>query len=113
VAMKTDESSSIEVAFSKYNLFIGLDSMMLFEASLVGRNCLILDLPELRGNRRATIPYRYGHRLKRVDEIEMSLRNEKYFDPEIEADMWQIRTHLQGSRDRCRQLIQRHLDSEI
>ena len=87
--------------------------MMLLEARLVGRKCLILDLPELRGNRSQTIPYRYGQRIKRVDEIEMSLRNEKYFDPEVEADMWQIRSHLQGSRHRCRQLIQRHLGSEI
>jgi len=113
VAMKTDESSSIEEAFSKYNLFIGLDSMMLFEASLVGRKCLILDLPELLGNRCATIPYRYGHRIKQIDEIEMAVRDEKDLFRGTGENLWQIRLHLQGSRERCRQLIQRHLDSEV
>lgn len=113
-------SFSLEESFVQYDLFLGLSSMMLFEASLVGLSCLLLEIPEFLDLHDVPVPYHYGKIVRGLDALKQScadllandFRNEKeHPEPYChKLDIEMFRRQLPGSLDRSRKLLRQFVD---
>lgn len=56
--VKLDPSPSWEEALAGHEVFVGVDSMLLVEASLAGKRCVSIALPRWEGLSDSAIPYR-------------------------------------------------------
>ncbi len=63
------DNSSTEELLTKYDVYMGLDSMLLFEANLAGRPCIMLRLPEFEDVSDTAIPYMYAKEIVDMDEL--------------------------------------------
>ena len=67
--VRHDPSPDTVAVVRNYDVVVGLDSIMLVEAALMGSRVVILDLLELSDQADVRIPYEYGHRVARIEEI--------------------------------------------
>lgn len=64
-----DPSGSSGEALGWYDVFVGVDSMLLVEASVAGKHCVSLMLSDVAGNLEEPLPYRLGEVVYRLDEM--------------------------------------------
>ena len=113
--------ATTEEALVEYDLFLGLNSMMLFEASLVGLPCLLLEVPELDDLHDSPIPYHYGKIIRDFKQLTQACNGLLSGDPlngtgitDIhKLDIEVFRQQLQGSLDRSKQLLRQLMDQPI
>ena len=103
-----DSTPDTATAVQDYDLMIGLDSMMLVEAALMGSSVVILDLPELDGQSDVAIPYAYGHRVSRVEDL-AALDNLQERPGVAPADVESLIASIEGSLDRSMRFVRDYL----
>ena len=71
--IKLDVSSKSNV-YENYDIFIGFDSMLLFEAHLAGRKSVSIELPEINKITKESTPYEYSFKINKINDLDDVMR---------------------------------------
>jgi hypothetical protein len=102
--VEIDDSSTDEL-LAKYDVYMGLDSILLFEANLAGRPCIMLRLPEFEDVSDTAIPYMYAKEVVDMDELVYQIKDvlsDTETAPAFDAS---------GSLHKCEMFLNDFLDS--
>ncbi len=72
-SINTGRNGEGDDALYKNDIFIGLDSMFLIEASLAGKHCISLNIPEFSGFNNTVIPYKIWEKVECIDNLENTM----------------------------------------
>lgn len=96
-----DKTGDWEEAVHQNDIFLGLDSMLLVEASLAGKYCIFLCVPEFLDFRDAQIPYKIWEDVGHLDNLGSALQNAiKRLKQGYYADLSELDKQLSGSLKR-------------
>ena len=107
--------TTLKEALAEYDLFLGLSSMMLFEASLIGLPCLLLEFPDFSDLQDSPVPYHYGTVVRDCVDLRQSYANllsgKECSRPDLhKLDIEVFRKQLPGSLNRSRNLLRQFMD---
>lgn len=71
--VRLDPTATWDEALRDHDVFFGIDSMMLVEAALVGKQCVSLAMPELEKPLSVAIPYRVSEPVRDLAELPAQL----------------------------------------
>ncbi len=107
-----DKTEDWEDALRNNDIFIGLDSMMLIEAELVGKQCITLNIPEFSDFHNSSVPYDIGSSIKKLNDFEPALQNAIRMigrqNPDNSSD---LKKKISGSSERVVHYLERFINN--
>jgi hypothetical protein len=71
--IEIDENPELETSIKEYDIFLGLDSMALVEAYLMGKYCISLQLPEFKILSDNLIPLSFSEKITNLEDLSPKL----------------------------------------
>lgn len=108
--VRKDDEEKRDDVFKENDIFIGLDSTLLIEARLLGKQCIVMRIPEFNNVSDFYIPYQIGETVHCMNELPKAiLKCIELMNGNSKNEIFQLTKIIQGSRD----LIIKYVDQFV